>query len=256
MSSPEIQFAETAPYDIDYAGFESERIPFLTVDAYQAATNVQANYHDKTENAAEYTAYGMLEEGGELSWGKLNYIAVLVAHHESLAEGDIPDDVRMGMMYEAGDMLWYLAQRAENEGYSLSEIAQQQCAERLLVPEKPDELTLDTYQQLARLMPELGALQNKWGLEVTAQDNLQYVLTRRMNELVWASTGLDPTAPTTSMLKRYEPAEAIGNAFWAVAQVADRIGVPLSQVAAYNLAKLNSRSERGVGFGEGRGDYR
>lgn len=46
-------------------------------------------------------------------------------------------------------------------------------------------------------------------------------------------------------------AAEVGDLLWYVSQVADEIGVKLNDIAIDNLAKLNSRKERGVLQGSG-----
>lgn len=43
----------------------------------------------------------------------------------------------------------------------------------------------------------------------------------------------------------------VGDCLWMVAMLADELGVPLSDVAAQNLAKLEDRQQRGVLGGSG-----
>ncbi len=51
--------------------------------------------------------------------------------------------------------------------------------------------------------------------------------------------------------KREEVFEEMGDVLWAMAAMASDLGYTLSQVAEHNLAKLQSRQERGVLGGSG-----
>mmetsp|Transcript_75541 Transcript_75541/g.233725 ORF Transcript_75541/g.233725 Transcript_75541/m.233725 type:complete len:154 (+) Transcript_75541:104-565(+) len=62
---------------------------------------------------------------------------------------------------------------------------------------------------------------------------------------------LRDSAGDFSLERRQQIADEVGDVLWYAAALADELGVPLEEIARRNLAKLQSRSERGALAGSG-----
>lgn len=89
-------------------------------EQYQMATENTAIYPGAGEGNAEalsYVALGLVGEAGEIA----NKVKKILRD----SGGEVSSEVRKELSKEVGDVLWYLTRFADEIGYSMSQIAQQ-----------------------------------------------------------------------------------------------------------------------------------
>ena len=86
----------------------------MKFDDYQAGAKATALYPRRLQNL-EYPTLGLAGEAGEVA----NIVKKIQRDHG----GVINDDVRVRLMDELGDVLWYISACADELGLTLDEIA-------------------------------------------------------------------------------------------------------------------------------------
>lgn len=86
-----------------------------SLDLYQEFTAECARYPQGEKSAINYCVLGLTGEAGEVSdkWKKIIRDR----------EGNIGPEERIELMYEVGDVLWYVARLSAHLGFRLSDVA-------------------------------------------------------------------------------------------------------------------------------------
>ena len=95
----------------------------ITFEDYQVATSTTAFYPGAGEGNADalsYTALGLVGEAGEIA----NKVKKILRD----SGGEVSSEVRKDLAKELGDVFWYLARLADEIGYPLEVIAENNLA--------------------------------------------------------------------------------------------------------------------------------
>jgi len=85
------------------------------MDNYQLFTSESARYPQEERPAINYCVLGLSGEAGEVAdkWKKIIRDK----------EGKIDSEDKVKLMYEVGDVLWYVARLSDHLGFTLSDVA-------------------------------------------------------------------------------------------------------------------------------------